>query len=172
MQEGYFTVILLDDTLSASGKDCTVRVSAYDRSLALLKKAEYSLKPDSQVNAAGSFKTDGIKEDIRFLYTELYVDGVLADDTFYIQNYRKDTGFMNKLPAASVTLTAGNDCALMENTSAFPAVGVFIENISNDTVFTAKRNFIFLPAGYKRTVEVNRTDGMSIRALNLSTHKE
>lgn len=167
-----YPVILLDDTLSASGKDCTVMVSAYDRSLALLKKAEYSLKPDSQVNAAGSFKTDGIKEDIRFLYTELYVDGVLADDTFYIQNYRNDTGFMNKLPAASVTLTAGNDCALMENTSAFPAVGVFIENISNDTVFTAKRNFLFLPAGYKRTIKVNRTDGMSIRALNLSTHKE
>ena len=71
-----------------------------------------------------------------------------------------------------MTLTAGNGSAEIENTSVYPAVGVFLENLSNDTVFTAERNFLFLPAGEKRSVKVNITDGISIRALNLPTDKD
>ena len=168
-----YPVFLLDDNLNAKGKSCNIEVTVFNDKLETEQKEQYSFIPESDVQRVGDFKTtEAAKANMRFISVRLYVDGILADDTFYLQNYKKDIGCITRLPETSLTIKAKDGCAVVTNNSNIPAMGVFIENLANDTEFTTQRNFLCLMPNESRTVAVSHTKGLSVRALNFKRIEE
>lgn len=162
-----YPVTLLDDTLYASGKSCVIEVTALDDRLEIAEKAKFSAIANGSVQPIGEYRPSAAaKENMRILCIRLFVDGFLADDTFYLQNYKKDIGCLTHLPETKLSITAENGYAVVTNVSSVPAVGVFIENLKHDTEFTAERNFLCLMPEEIRKISVSHTDGLSVRALN------
>lgn len=164
---GCYPVILLDDTGAVCGRKCSVRVTAFDSRLERLAEAEYAFTANAAVQQIGIFEPDSrVQENLLILCVRLYSDGQLSDDTFYLQNYRKSPGCLTAMPQAELALKSDGGCAVITNGSTVPAVGVFLENLSHDTAFTAQRNFLCLMPGESRKIAVSHTDGLSVRALN------
>lgn len=163
-----YPVFLLDDLCEYAGKNCTVRVTAFGANLEELKTEEYKIIPNGKVNRFGDFtlENEAVK-NVRLLEVRLYADGVLADGTFYFQNYKQDTGCYKRLPETSVDITVEGSVAVLKNTGDVPAVGVFVECLSDDSDFTASDNFIMLGAGEVRKIGVNRDSGLTVRGLNI-----
>ena len=163
-----YPVILLDDTDSAKNKNCIVKVTAFDDKLKTIKETDFSAVPDSNVNSIGIFKLENeTKENVRIISVRLFVDGILADDTFYLQNYKKDIGCLKKLPKSKLSITTEEDFIIVTNQTDTPSVGIFIENLPWDTEFTAEKNFFMLMPNESRKIKVSHTDNLSVRALNL-----
>ena len=88
------------------------------------------------------------------------------DDTFYLQNYKKDIGCLNRLPKSSVSVKTDKEYAVVFNNSDTVAVGVFIENLTDDTEFTAEKNFFLLMPYETRKIKVNKRENLSVRGMN------
>ena len=169
---GEYPVFLLDDTLAAAGRECLISVKFYDGNLSLIEAAEKKITPKSEVNEAGSIVlNDEVKRGLRLIALRLFAGGKLLDSTFYILNYREDKGFLRRLPRTAVSMTVNDGRVSISNVGNFPAVGVFIENLPHDTEFTVSDNFLFLEPGEERTLNVNISDGISVRGLNFDTVK-
>ena len=124
------------------------------------------------MNEAGSIVlSDEVKRGLRLIALRLFAGGKLLDSTFYILNYREDKGFLKRLPRTAVSMTVNDGRVSISNVGNFPAVGVFIENLPHDTEFTVSDNFLFLEPGEERTLNVNISDGISVRGLNFDTVK-
>ena len=165
-----YPAVLLDDTLSAAGRSCRICVDIYDRQLRRLCREERALIPTDTVNPAGEIHlTEAVQRALRFVVLHLYVEDALRDSTFYLLNYREDVGFLQALPATTVTLAAQGDTLTLRNTGVCPAVGVFVENLFHDTDFTVSDNFLFLEPGEERTLRVNVSQGVSVRGFNFPT---
>lgn len=162
-----YPVTLLDDLLTANGKECTIEVIALNDKAQIEERSEFTATATESVQVFGEYRpSTRAKENMRVLCIRLFVDGVLVDDTFYLQNYKKDIGCLTRLPSTSLNLTVENNFAVITNTSSVAAVGVFIENKEHDTEFTAERNFLCLLPKESRKIAVSHTQGLSVRALN------
>ena len=162
-----YPVILLDDNLSVTEKDCVIEVTAFNDQLETISEVKCQFTPTDTVNVVNEFKPDKkVKEDMRILSVRLYVDGVLCDDTFYLQNYKKDIGCLTRLPKSNVSIKTEEDYAVVCNNSDTVAVGVFIENLSNDTEFTAEKNFFLLMPYETRKIKVSHSENLSVRGMN------
>lgn len=163
-----YPVFLLDDTLKYENKTLEIEITAYDNALSVVQQERIAVTDSKPVNRAGTFSlSDAQKEQVRILSVRLYSDGKLIDDTFYLQNYKKDLGFITRLPKADITLTVKDGYAVLTNNGSTPAVGVWIENLENDTCFTAEDNFILLCGNETRKIKVNIETGTGIKALNV-----
>lgn len=163
-----YPVILLDDILLSKGKGCIIKVTAFDNTLKTVAQSEYPFKSKADVNLVGTFKlSNEEKENVRIISVQLFIDGVLADDTFYLQNYKKDIGCLKRLPKSDITLESKDEYAVITNHSDIPAVGVFIENLSCDTLFTAEKNFLMINPYETRKIKVSHSDNLSVRGINL-----
>ena len=165
---GEYPVILLDDNLSAAGKQCVISVCAYDGELKCVCSEQFGFKPESTVNRVGVFKLDSVqKEAVRLIEVRLFKEGVFADSLVYFQNYKKDTGCYKRLPQTRVEVTSGRGKARVKNTGEVAAVGVFIECVKRAADFYASDNFLILQPGEEREVDVNFSDGLTVRGLNI-----
>lgn len=162
-----YPVILLDDTLTAIHKKCKIIVTAFNEKLETIAESEYNVIAKFDVNAVGCFEISKEKsEDIRIISIRLFIDGILMDDTFYLQNYKKDIGCLNRLPKSSVSVKTDKEYAVVCNNSDTVAVGVFIENLTDDTEFTAEKNFFLLMPYETRKIKVNKRENLSVRGMN------
>ena len=164
---GEYPLYLLDDTLAAAGRVCRVETVFYDRKLDILNKSVNELTPENAVNSAGSLRiSEAAAKDVRIISLRLYCDGRLCDDTFYIQNYRRDEGCLKRLPETVISLKTENGSAVLQNNGSVPAVGVFLECLENSSSFTADDNFLMLLPGEERRIRVNITENLSVRGFN------
>lgn len=164
---GEYPLYLLDDTFCAAGKACRIETVFYSRDLNISEKFMTELVPDGAVSSAGILKvSEETQKAMRIISVRLYCEDKLCDSTFYIQNYRKDKGCLKALPKTELSLKTEDGYAVIANTGTVPAVGVFLECIQNDTVFTAEDNFLLLPPKEERRIKVNITDGLSVRGFN------
>lgn len=164
---GSYPVVLLDDTLSASGKPCRIEVTAFNDRLEIIDTADFSAIAQADVNRFGEYTPSAeVQQNMRILSVRLYVDGMLTDDTFYFQNYKKDIGCLTRLPKAELSLETEGEFAVISNCGKAAAAGVFIECPEHDTEFCAERNFLLINAGESRRIKVSHTQGLRIRALN------
>lgn len=163
-----YPVFLLDDTLSYKGENLELKITAYNNNLEKIKTDIQHIVPKTEVTKLGTFNlNDFEKESVIIISLRLYSNGILLDDTFYFQNYKKDVGCLFNMPKAFVTFTEEEKCVTVKNSSPFPAVGVFIENSENDTCFTAEENFILLEGKEERKIGVNISKGISFRGINI-----
>ena len=163
-----YPVFMLDDVCEYSGKNCAVSVTAFGADLEKIKSEKYEFIPDNKVNRIGDFILDAeAKKGVRLLEIRLYAEDVLIDATFCFQNYKDDLGCYKRLPVAQIDFSVEGDTAVLKNTGNVPAVGVFIECLSNDGEFTAADNFIMLDGGETRRIKVNRDSGLTVRGFNI-----
>ena len=161
-----YPVFFLDDNKKLCKKRVLIEINAFDKSLKQIKCSKFNILPESEVTSVGEFTLDGTqKKDVRFISLRVFADDLLIDDTFYILNYKNDDCLMS-LPKAQLDIEVFDGYVLISNDSDIPAVGVFIENLKNDTKFTAEDNFLFICPNETRKIKVNITNGLSVRALN------
>ncbi len=166
-----FNIYLLDDNAKLSDKEVSIKVNAFDGNLKQIAETKVETVPKSRVNSVGEFKLDQKQqEDVRFISVRLFEGENLIDDTFYILNY-KNKNCLKSLPQADLKAEVKDEFLYIKNCSDVPAVGVFIENIKNDTKFTAQDNFLFIHPKSERKIKVNIMDGISVRALNSNGEK-
>ena len=173
----HYDIYLLDDCNAAKGLDCKIEIDLFDRDLKLLAHSCCQADRDSddcKANAdSGSYKvselhlTEDCVSALRIIDIRLFVDGNLADSSFYILNYLDDNGFLKRLPKCKLQLSSKPRVAVIENISSTPAVGVFVECLAHDDTFTAGDNFLLLLPHEKREIPVSHTNGLSVRAINL-----
>ena len=161
-----YDVFLLDDNLKLCGSKVSIKVSAFNGNLTVIAEKEIKITPEKAVNAAGEFKLDDRqKEAVRFISIKLFDGETLIDDTFYLLNYKNKNVFKS-LPKAKIKAETKDGFVYITNCSDVPALGVFIENIKNDTEFTAEDNFLFIYPHTTRKIKVNITEGISVKAIN------
>lgn len=97
---------------------------------------------------------------------QLSKDGRPVFNTFYFFNYEARQGCLFELPKTRLALATRGGTACIENLGDYPAVGVCVSCPGQAYQFTAWENFIWLEPGERRSIRVDRTEGLAVSALN------
>ena len=158
-------IYVLDDVDSLVGKSWSVKVTAYDETLAVVKTETFEGKGSVKtVGKAGDFTLTAEQTDSTPLTVtvDLYVDGRYVNRTFVYFNYEYEQGSLFYLPRTSLTYSVSGNTVTVKNTGDLPAVGV--ELLTADTSkFVTEDNFFFLAAGETVTLTVN--DGSLVEGV-------
>jgi len=163
-------VYLLDDNDDLEGSSWAVRVRAYDATLAEVAQTKYiGSGTEGPVKHVGEFSLHPTQTQSvpLLMVVEVWKDGVRADRTFYWLNFEAEPGCLFSLPSTNLEIRARDSGTVtVTNTGSRPAVGVVIEKAGEADTFYASDGYFWLDPGESCNVEVDRTDGVSARALN------
>ncbi len=85
---------------------------------------------------------------------------------FYWLNYNKNQGCLFDLPKTKLEYEIKDGKITISNIGELPAVGVTVTNTVHDTEFTVEDNVFWLSSGEKRTLNINCSDGIEVKAWN------
>lgn len=158
-------IYVLDDVDSLAGKSWSVKVTAYDEALTVVKAVTYEGKGSVKtVGKAGDFTLTAEQTDHTPLTVtvDLYVDGKYVNRTFVYFNYEYESSCLFYLPRTSLTYSVSGNTVIVKNTGDLPAVGV--ELLTSDTSkLVTEDNFFFLAVGETVTLTVN--DGSLVEGV-------
>jgi beta-mannosidase len=164
-------VFLLDDNdalRNAGGWQVVAR--AFNNQLDEVARAAFSGSGAiEQVKKLGEFRLTAEQTNTSPLLVvcELRVGDQLADRTFYWLNYTAVQGSLLSLPTTTLKVEeVGGNSLKITNTSTKPAVAVQFDCPDISHEFTAQDSVFWLDAGESRTIEVNHTDGVRVKAWN------
>jgi beta-mannosidase len=101
-----------------------------------------------------------------FLVADLFVEGALADRTWYFYNFEAKRGCMFDRARTTLSLAADRGIAVVGNTGSVPAMGVAVTRPGHADTFTPEEGFLWLDPGETRRIAVDSTDGLDVEALN------
>lgn len=165
-------VYILDDVDSlASGKSWSVKVTAYDETLKVIKTENYSGKGSvSRIGKVGSFELTAAQTNTTplMITVDLIIDGSFYNRTYAYMNYEQDTGSLFYLPRTTLKYSISGNVCTIKNTGDYPAVAVNIDcsNVSDTMVLSD--NWFWLDAGESINVTVSDPAGIEgVSCFNL-----
>lgn len=162
-------VYLLDDADYLDAIDWKVVVRAYDSRLHEIKRQVFTgFGSIGCVLHVGYFDlTEEQTGSIPLLIvSEVITDGNIRDRTFYWTNYKLMQGSLFALPRTSLDVSKTDGYFVIMNTGNTPAVGVHFECPSVSDVFVCEDNYFWLDPGEQRSIAVNETQGVNVKAWN------
>ena len=156
---------ILDDLEALAGKSWSVKVTAYNEKLTVVKSETFEGKGSvGTAGKVGDFTLPAEQTDSTPLTVtvDLYVGGRYVNRTFVYFNFDYEPGSLFYLPRTTLTYSVSGNEVTVRNTGDLPAVGV--ELLSADTAtFVTEDNFFFLAAGETVTLTVN--DGSLVEGV-------
>ena len=156
---------ILDDLEALAGKSWSVKVTAYNEKLTVVKSETFEGKGSvGTAGKVGDFALTAEQTDSTPLTVtvDLYVGGQYVNRTFVYFNFDYEPGSLFYLPRTTLTYSVNGNEVTVRNTGDLPAVGV--ELLSDDTAtFVTEDNFFFLAAGETVTLTVN--DGSLVEGV-------
>ena len=87
---------------------------------------------------------------------------------WHFLNFEEEKDGLLRLPKGAVSMkTVEGGRVTLHNHGALPAVGVEIRRPGHQDTFTAKDNVLWLEPGESRVIEVNTTEGLTVKGWNL-----
>lgn len=156
---------ILDDLEALAGKSWSVKVTAYNEKLTVVKSETFEGKGSvGTAGKVGDFALTAEQTDSTPLTVtvDLYVGGQYVNRTFVYFNFDYEPGSLFYLPRTTLTYSVSGNEVTVRNTGDLPAVGV--ELLSADTAtFVTEDNFFFLAAG--ETVILTVNDGSLVEGV-------
>ena len=149
-------VYILDDTVSLKGKTTSVKVTAYDEQLKVVKEQEFAGITAETVNKVGEYKltAEQTNHTPLIITADLYVEGKFYNRTYMYFNYEYDSGCLFYLPRTTLQYSVSGSTVTIKNTGSVPAVGVSLKN-SAEEKFVCSDNYFMLTPGQSVEVTVN-----------------
>lgn len=165
-------IYVLDDADALKGKDWSVKVTAYDEELAVIKADTF--------NGSGSVKAVGKAGDFTLtaeqtahtplsITVDLCVEGQYVNRTFVYFNYEYESGCLFYLPRTSLSYSVSGNTVTIKNTGDLPALSVELQT-SDSAKFVTSDNFFWLNAGETVTLTVN--DGSLVEGVTCFNLKD
>lgn len=165
-----FPVFLLDDLGALADESWTVRVSAFDSDLTLIKRSEFSGSGEQgQVARLGSFAldTDQTWSCPLFITAEISTANGLQDSVFYWLNYQAIQGSLFDRPATRLAIRAdGDDAVTISNIGELPALGAHFDCPAISHRFSCADSYFWLAPGEERRIAVSQLEGVGAAAWN------
>ncbi|MBQ7699211.1 MAG: fibronectin type III domain-containing protein [Clostridia bacterium] len=150
-------VYILDDTVSLKGKNTSVKVTAYDEQLQIVKEQEFKGPSTASVNKLGDYKLSAEQTDHTplIITADLYVDGKFYNRTYMYFNYEYDSGCLFYLPRTTLQYSVSGNKITIKNTGSVPAVGVSLKSSAEDKFVCSDSYFMLTP---DQSVEITVND--------------
>lgn len=162
-------VYLLDDTACLRDTQWQVVVRAYNADLIEVKRRVYDGQGGSDpVRHVGGFELSAEENASTplLVVAEVFVDGAVAQRTFYWTNYEAKQGCLFQLPETTLRLVASPGALTVANRGTRPAVGVHFQCPEVSDRFLADDGYFWLDPGEEHAVHVNLTKGVRVAAWN------
>ncbi len=159
-------VYILDDVKALDGQSWTVKVTAYDEGLDIVKTETYSgTGAKGTVAHVGDFVLTAAETDHTplTLVFDLAVNGNFYNRTYAYCNFEFDAGCLFYLPRTTLSYTVSGNICTVKNTGTKPAVGVQIEVPATSDKTTLGDNYFWLEPG--ETVEIPVSDGDAVEGV-------
>ncbi len=162
-------IVIVDDTDALTGNNWQVEVKAYDEKLQVI----------NSYNTCGKGSVNRLKRLCDFTLTkeetahspilitaEIKVENGKHIRCFYWLNYNENQGCLFNLPKTQLEYEIKDGKITISNIGKLPAVGVSVTNTAHDTEFTVEDNVFWLNSGEKRTLNINCSEGIEVKAWN------
>jgi beta-mannosidase len=162
-------VYLLDDTGRLNGANWSVVVRAFDSELREIKRIAFNGSGDiGHVQRLGDLHLTPAETASTplFIVSEILVDNVIEQRTFYWTNYEAEPGCLFTLPTTSLQIESESDNVVVTNAGELPAVGVHLQCPTAPDKLLAGDGYFWLDPGEKHRISVNMTGGVSTTAWN------
>ena len=170
-----FPVFLLDDDGALANTSWTVRVSAFDSELKLIKRETFQGSGEQgNVLRLGelALDTDQTWSCPLFITADISTDSGLQDSVFYWLNYAAIQGSLFNRPAAQLAIRADGERAVaISNIGDVPAVGVHFDCPAISHHFSCVDSYFWLDAGEERRIEISQLEGVGVAAWNAEVQR-
>lgn len=169
LEDQNYPVYLLDDTGKLQNKSWSVTIRVYDEKLQVISENLYEGEEGAAVNWLGylSIKKEQIEDGPALITTEVFVEGIKIDDTFYWLNYQQKPGYLLKLPETVLEYYVEDQKLFVRNTGERPAVGVTIECPSKDSSFVVEDSIFWLNPGEEKCLKCTEVTNLKVTAWNV-----
>ena len=140
-------VYILDDTSSLKNTSASVKVTAYDENLSLVKTENFGGVTGETVNSVGTFKLTAEQTDHTplIITADLYVNGEFFNRTYMYFNYEYDSGCLFYLPRTQLEYSVSGKTVKIKNKGSVPAIGVSLKSSAEDKFVCSDNYFILTP---------------------------
>ncbi len=159
-------VYILDDVKALDGQAWSVKVTAYDEGLSVVKTQTYDGKgAKGTVVCVGDFSLTAAETDHTplTLVFDLTVNGKFYNRTYAYCNFEYDPGCLFYLPRTTLSYTVSGNTCTVKNTGTKPAVGVQIQVPATSDTTTLGDNYLWLEPG--ETVDIPVSDGKAVEGV-------
>ncbi len=149
-------VYILDDALMLQGESTSVKMTAYDEQLNIVKTENFAGITGETVNKLGNFKLTKEQTDHTplIITADLYVSGRFYNRTYMYFNYEYDSGCMFYLPRTTLEYSVTGNIVKIKNTGSVPAIGVSLKSSAEDK-FVCSDNYFLLTPGESVDIRIN-----------------
>ena len=167
-------VFLLDDADALKDSSWNVAVRAYGDQLKLIKDSRYQGTGSvHRVAKLGEFAltAEQTKTSPLLIVTDVLQGSVLAKRNYYFTNFEAAKDCLFNLPKTKLSMTVADGKVIVKNDGAVPAVGIEISRPGHLDAFFPNENYFWLEPGESKTVSVNATKDVNVKAWNAEMAK-
>jgi beta-mannosidase len=165
-------VFLLDDADVLHDGSWNVFIRAYGADLKQIKQSQYHGEGSiGKVARLGEFTltAEQSKTSPLLVTADVLQKGVLAKRNYYFTNFETDKDCLFDLPRTKLAMQIRKGKVVVKNEGTLPAVGVEISLPGHLEELSVENNYFWLEPGETKTVSVNMTEGLSVKAWNAET---